>query len=123
MMIAMDRNAADASEGSSEIVPSGSKHRLDETSERRHRAFLAGSVLLWASGALSTHWFGVWAGIGWAAVILGLWGFLLDDRLSADLRRPSPKLLGIGSLGGLFMLGVTYFGFAVVMAGMPGLRG
>ena len=104
--------------------PTGSSEaRLDGPSERRHRVFLAGAVVLWSLGALSTRWFGVWTGIGVPAIVLGLWGIGLDARLTADLRRPTPRLLGIGALAGVFMLLVTYGGYAAVMSRAPGLHG
>jgi membrane protease YdiL (CAAX protease family) len=106
-----------------ETPPTEAKERLEGLSLRRHRTFLIASVLVWGVGALSTHRIGVWAGIGGAAVSLAIWGMLLDDRIAGDLRRPTPRLLGIGVLAGLFMLAVTYLGYGVVMAGIPRLHG
>jgi uncharacterized protein len=97
--------------------------RFDSPVHGRHRAYLCGSVLAWALGAVSTHWIGLWAGIGVAAVCLAIWGLRLDDRLSNDLLRPSPKLLVTGVLAGLFMLVVTYLGYGAAMAGVPFLQG
>lgn len=123
MMVAMDPANSDASDNVIDAVPAPGSSRLDLTSERRHVRFLVMAVLVWALGAASTHWVGVWGGIGGAAVSLGIWGFLLDDRVIADLRRPSRKLIGIGVVAGAIMLIGTYVGYRAAMSGLPMLHG
>jgi membrane protease YdiL (CAAX protease family) len=119
----MDRKTAGASVELNDELADKTKTTLAAPQDRRHQVYLVAAVVVWALGAFSTHWIGVWAGIGLAAVALGMWGLLLDDRLTADLRRPSPKQLGIGLLAGIFMLVVTYLGYASVMANIPELHG
>jgi membrane protease YdiL (CAAX protease family) len=96
---------------------------LDAPSERRHHTYLWVALAVWSLGALSTHWIGVWAGIGGAAVSLGLWGLLFDDRLTADIRRPNLKLIAIGLIAGAVMLVGTYLGYRTIMWGIPQLHG
>ncbi len=96
---------------------------LDPPSERRHLAYLWVALAVWSLGALSTHWIGVWAGIGGAAVSLGIWGLIFDDRLTADLRRPNLKLTVIGLLAGVVMLLGTYLGYRTLMIWDTALHG
>lgn len=119
----MDRKTAGASVEMNDELVDRTKTSVLAAQGRGHQVYLVGAVVVWALGAFSTRWVGVWLGIGVAAVALGIWGLLLDDRLTADLRRPRRRHLGIGLLAGIFMIVVTYLGYAVVMAGIPQLHG
>jgi membrane protease YdiL (CAAX protease family) len=74
-------------------------------------------ICVWSLGAALARLFGIWAGIGGAAVTLGLLSLLLMRRMLLPLLRPSARLVAWGVAAGVAMLLVTYSAYPLVLRG------
>jgi membrane protease YdiL (CAAX protease family) len=66
------------------------------------------SFLVWCVGAGLTHAVGVWAGVGGAAIGLGVAAVLLARPLLVTLLRPTAPLLATGVIVAVVMVAATY---------------
>jgi membrane protease YdiL (CAAX protease family) len=77
------------------------------TTERLRRLAL-GCFVFWSVGAALTHVIGIWAGMGGAAIGLGIAALVLARETLAPLLRPSRRRLVGGLAAAAVMIAVTY---------------
>src|SRR5438045_7996863 len=88
--------------------PHHSARRHEKPGTDRLDRLALGSFLLWSVGAGLTPRLGIPAGLGAAAIGLGIAALGFASRTLLPLLRPSPRLVLWGLAAGLVMLGVTY---------------
>jgi uncharacterized protein len=66
------------------------------------------SLVVWSAGAGLAHVVGVWAGVGGAAIGLGIAALLLARPLLVPLLRPTMIFLAAGVVAAVVMIAVTY---------------
>jgi membrane protease YdiL (CAAX protease family) len=87
------------------------EHRDGPTLQRglSHLDWLAlACFLLWSAGAALTHVVGIWAGMGGAAIGLGIATLLFGRSAILPLLRPSVPLVAWGITAALVMVAATY---------------
>jgi membrane protease YdiL (CAAX protease family) len=75
------------------------------------------SVLIWSIGAAFTRVIGIWAGLGGAAIGLGIAALFFARRTLRPLLQPSPRLVAWGLAAGVVMLLVTYSFYPLALRG------
>jgi membrane protease YdiL (CAAX protease family) len=73
--------------------------------------------VFWSAGAALTHVIGIWAGIGGAAIGLGIATLLVGRSAIAPLLRPSVPLVAWGMAATLVMVAATYGLYPLIRGG------
>ena len=79
-----------------------------EKGPRSLQQFAVLCVAVWTLAVLAAQSVGIWTGIGSAAVLLGVPALAFYSKILVPMLRPSRRLLGVGLLGALLLLGATY---------------